>query len=61
LEHPHTLCCVLAKPSTKSYADLIEALKNHLKPEPILIAERFRFYCRNQAKDEDIAWYVAEL
>ena len=32
------------KPNTKTYTALIELLKDHYSPKPIVIAERFRFY-----------------
>ena len=33
---------------TKSLAELQEAMKNHLKPAPNVIAERFRFFKRDR-------------
>ena len=35
-----------AKPSTKSYAELVKAMKDHLKPEPLVTVERFNFHRR---------------
>ena len=32
------------KPSELSFAQIIEVLKNHLNPKPIVIAERYKFY-----------------
>ena len=40
-----------AKPKDKSYEDVVEVLTNHFKPKPIIIAERFKFYERNQLPD----------
>ena len=34
------------KPSEKKYTELTEAMKKHLKPKPIVIAERFKFHKR---------------
>ena len=36
-------------------------LKKHYDPEPIIIAERFHFYQRNQKSGESIADYLACL
>ena len=48
-------------PSSKSVETLFEILKEHLKPQPITIVERYKFYCRNQHENESISDYVAEL
>ena len=45
----------------KSYEDLVSALTTHFQPKPIVIAERFHFYRRNQAVGESLAQYIAEL
>ena len=50
-----------ARPSEKSYDDLVAVLKEHYEPKPIVIAERFRFYRRMQAPGESFASYIAEL
>ena len=41
---------LLAPESTagKTVNTLSETLIDHLKPQPIIIAERFKFYCRDQ-------------
>lgn len=49
------------KPASKSFQIIVNTLKNHLNPKPIVIAERFRFHNRNQSKDESISDYIAEL
>ncbi len=49
------------KPHTKTFAELTSVLKSHLSPEPITIAERFRFYKRDQAESESISEYIAVL
>ena len=49
------------KPSTKTYAELRDILRNHICPKPLVIAERFRFHKRNQKEGENISAYVAEL
>ena len=48
-------------PSSKSYAELTEKLKEHLCPAPIKIAERYKFYEAKQKPDEQLAQYLARL
>ena len=48
-------------PSTKSYDELVKVLEDHLKPKPLVIAERFKFHHRNQKDGETVAQYVAAL
>ena len=48
-------------PKAKSLDDLQKALKSHYDPKPLVIAERFRFYQRNQTDSESVAEYAAEL
>lgn len=49
------------KPKDKSYKDIVDTLKNHFEPKPLLIAERFRFNHCNQRADEMVMEYAAEL
>ena len=49
------------KPDSKTYQELLEVLKQHYEPKPVVIAERFRFYRWLQAPGESFASYVAEL
>jgi len=49
------------KVSDVSYEDVTSALSLHFKPKPILIAERFRFYKRQQKQDETVAEYILVL
>ena len=49
------------KPGEHTYAQVKEKLKAHLKPKPIKIAKRFRFYKRQQEPSEKMADYIAEL
>ena len=51
------------KPSDKSYDELKALIALHLKPKPLAIAERFRFYMyqRNQGKQETVSQFIAEL
>ena len=50
-----------ALPHEKSFDELATILQSHFQPKPLLIAERLHFHCRDQAADESIAEYVAEL
>ena len=46
---------------TKSFAELTKALKDHLKPEPNVIAERFHFFKRDRKQTESVNEYITEL
>ena len=48
-------------PKEKSFDALVEVLKRHFEPKPLVIAERFTFHRRNQLPNESILEYVAEL
>ena len=48
-------------PATRTYKELVDALKSHYKPKIILIYERFKFYSRSQKPSESIADFVASL
>ena len=37
------------KPATKSFQQIVTTLQQHLSPKPLEIAERVRFYKRNQS------------
>ena len=50
-----------AEPSTKTYAEIVTFLNDHLSPKPLVIAERFRFHKRGQKEGETITVYVEEL
>ena len=45
----------------KTLKTLSETLTDHLKPQPIIIAERYKLYCRDQSENETITEYLAEL
>ena len=49
------------KPGSKSLTEICAVLEKHLSPKPLLIAERYRFYVRNQAEGDSISEYVAAL
>ena len=46
---------------TKSFAELSTAMKDHLKPAPNEIAERFRFFKRDRSSGESVNEYITEL
>ena len=46
---------------TSPLAEIVAKLKEHFKPEHLIIAQRFHFHRRNQGPDESIADYIAEL
>ena len=48
-------------PAGKTVKTLSKILVDHLKPQPIIIAERYKFYCRDQSENESVAKYLAEL
>ena len=47
-------------PAGKTVKTLSETLIDHLKPKLIIIAERYKFHCRDQSENETIAEYLAE-
>ena len=48
-------------PQSKSFKTLVDVLKKHYDPKPLVIAERYTFNQRNQRQGESVAEYVAEL
>ena len=52
---------LLTLPQDRLYDDIVDALKKHYEPKPLVIAERFHFHRRNQATGESIVDYIAEL
>ena len=48
-------------PVGKTVKTLSETLIYHLKLQPIIIAEPYKFYFRNQSENENITEYLAEL
>ncbi|XP_033729753.1 uncharacterized protein K02A2.6-like [Pecten maximus] len=49
------------KPSDKTYDELKTAIGTHLKPKPLVIAERFKFHQRKQREGETVSQFLAEL
>ena len=50
-----------SKPSKKSFAQIMEVLKDHYNPQPSEIMQRFHFHSRAQKSGEKVATYLAEL
>ena len=48
-------------PSTKTVEELFETLKELLKLQSIIIAGRYKFYCRDKKENETISDYIAVL
>ena len=42
------------------YSELEKVMKDHLKPKPLIIAERFKFHRQNQREGETVAQYLAK-
>ena len=40
------------KPADKAYGDLVKVMKDHLKPKPLIITERFKLHRWNQRERE---------
>ncbi|CAC5368187.1 unnamed protein product [Mytilus coruscus] len=53
--------CAPAKPNTKTSDNLIEILTDHLRPKPLIIAERYKFHQRKQESHEKVRDYLANL
>ncbi|KAK0144661.1 Gag polyprotein [Merluccius polli] len=49
------------KPGELTYQEIVTALTAHFSPKPLQIAERFRFYKRNQEEGESVTVFVAAL
>ena len=50
------------KPSTKDYDCLVQTMKAHLDPKPLVIMQHFKFFHqRCQKRDESISQFIAEL
>ncbi len=59
-----TLLCNLLqpeKPGEKMYDQIVNTLKAHFSPKPLVIAERFWFHRRNQLEGEAVTMFVAVL
>ena len=50
-----------AKPTDKSFQELVQLVKDHHEPKPSVIVQRYHFNSRVQKQGETVAVYVAEL
>ena len=57
----YALVHTLLEPTSKSVDELLDALGKYFEPTPIVIAERFYFYKRNQGSEETVSQFMAEL
>ena len=57
----YTLLRGLVSPADKTFVELSSVLKAHFEPKSLVIAERYRFSCRNQGPSESIADFIADL
>ena len=48
-------------PKNKKFNKSVTTLCSHLKPKPLVIAERYKFYKRAQNEDESVADYIVTL
>lgn len=48
-------------PSTKTYAELVAALKKHFRPDVNKVSERYRFHQADQKAGQIVSEYVVEL
>jgi hypothetical protein len=53
--------CSPAKPSQKTFTEIVKILQEHLSPKPLVIAEIFRFHKRSQLEGESISSFLASL
>ena len=49
------------RPKDESFVEVKELLISHYSPKPILVAEHFKFHCRNQHESKTVAQFVVEL
>ena len=50
-----------AKPSEKSYDELVRVMNEHQNPKPSVIMERYKFNKRDRQPGESIPFHVTEL
>ena len=50
-----------AAPAEKSFTQIVEILKGHYEPKPLVIAEHFNFHRRTQHARESVTNFAAEL
>ena len=50
-----------AKPTEKSFGEIVQLLHAQLLPAPSSIVQRFKFFCRSQQDSESVSHFVVEL
>ena len=50
-----------AKPTERSFSEIVKLVHDHLLPAPSSIVQRFKFFCRSQQDSESVSQFVAEL
>ena len=50
-----------AKPSSKTYKQLVTLVQDHKHPKPSIIVQRFTFHTRYKREGEQVADFVADL
>ena len=63
-EHAYTVLRDLVqpdKPADKEHVELLDALKRHFQPRPVVIAERFKLHRRNQKRGESVKEFINAL
>ena len=50
-----------AKPGDKTFDELRALVKGHLRPKPLIIAERFKYHQQRQGEGENVHQFLAEL
>ena len=53
--------CAPDKPKDKNYKDIIQLLKTHFYPKPLVIVERFKFWQVRQAANQNVRDFVSTL
>ena len=48
-------------PQEATFDDLVKVLEDHFEPQPLVIAERFKFHNCKQQFSQSVADFVAEL
>jgi len=48
-------------PKDKTYGELVEKLKSHFEPKPLVVVKLFNFYCGVQGTSESAEHFAAAL
>ena len=50
-----------AKPTERTFKEIVDAVQAHHQPKPSVIVQRFNFHSRSRQGGESVSAYVAEL